>query len=160
MKRNLSSVLALGVFLTLAFGSSQDFADGFEEGWDEGWEEYEAAGEGTWGPSGNVETTIFELGDLKGRQVWMVNGPKSDCAKLEKLGMIVECDQGYDTLGMEHEIVIWCEAFDHGIAQKMLDHLGHSEFSVRTHQTYPPGTDNSECGELYEVTIRYEDAGS
>ena len=90
----------------------------------------------------------------------MVNAPKGDCQKMEKLGMIVDCEQGRDTMGMEHEIVIWCEEFDHGIAQKILDHLGHSDFEVRTHQTFPPGTDNGECGQLFEVTVRYKDPGS
>ncbi len=152
MKRNLASVAALCVFTFLAFGSSQDFSEGFEEGWDEGWEEYEAAG-------GDVEAKFFELSDLKGRQIWMVNGPVSECKKMEDLGMIVDCEQGRDTLGMEDEIVIWCQEFDGGIAKKILDHLGHPNFEVRTHETQPWGTDNGECGELFEITIRYKDAG-
>lgn len=150
MKRNLVSVLSLGVFVTLAFGSSQDFADGFEEGWDEGWNEYEAAG-------GDVTPVVFELSDLKGRQIWMVNGPKAECRKMEQLGMIVDCEQGRDTMGMEDEIVIWCQEFDAGIAKKILDYLGHPDFELRTWETQPWGTDNGECGKLFEVTIRYKD---
>ncbi len=153
MKRNLASILSLGIFITLAFGSSQDFADGLDEGWDEGWEEHEASN------GGDVEATIFELSDLKGRQIWMLNGPQSECRKMEQLGMIVDCEQGASTLGMEDEIVIWCQEFDAGIAKKILDHLGHPDFERRTHKTQPWGTDNSECGELFEVTIRYKDQG-
>ncbi len=154
MKRNLISVAALGMFTLFAFGSNQDFVESFEEGMDEGWEEgWEEAG--SYGGDGGVEARFFELSDLDGRQIWMVNGPKSDCKKMAALGMIVDCEQGRDTLGMTKEIVIWCEMFDHDIAQKILDHLGHSEFDVRTHKTYPPGTDNGECGELFEITVRY-----
>ena len=154
MKRNLTSVLALGVFVTLAFGSNQDFADGFEEGWEEGLEQYEYDAS-----SGGAEAVVFELSDLKGRQIWMVNGPTAECNKMEQLGMIVDCEKGRDTLGMEDEIVIWCEEFDAGIAKKILNHLGHPNFEIRTHKTQPWGTDNGECGKLFEVTIRYKDMG-
>ncbi len=152
MKRNLVSLLSLGVFVTLAFGSSEDFSDGFEEGWDEGWDEYADA-------SDSLEATFFTRDDLKGRQIWMVNAPQAECRKMEQLGMIVDCEQGRDTMGMEDEIVIWCEMFDAGMAQKILDHLGHPDFEIRTHETQPWGTDNGECGKLFEVTIRYKDSG-
>ena len=157
MRRTLVSALALGVFVTLAFGSNQDmmadFDNEFGGDYDDAWE-IEV-------PSGpDVETTIFELTQLSGRQIWMVNSPKGDCQKMEKLGMVVDCEQGRDTWGMEHEIVIWCEAFDGGIAQKILDHLGHGDFSIRTHANQPEFADNGECGELYEITIRYKDPGS
>jgi hypothetical protein len=154
MKRNLVSLISLGVFVTLAFGSSQDFTDGMSEGWDEGMGD-------AWDvpAAGGIEPHIFELSQLSGRQIWMVNGPTAECRKMEKLGMIVDCEQGRDTLGMEDEIVIWCQEFDHSIAKKILDHLGHPDFDIRTHVTYPPGTDNGECGELFEVTIRYKDMG-
>jgi hypothetical protein len=102
---------------------------------------------------------ISELSELSGRQIWMVNAPLEDCAKMEALGMIVDCEQGRSTMGMEYEIVIWCTQFDHVIAPRILDHLGHNDFSIRTHQTYPAGTDDRECGMLFEITIRYEDAG-
>jgi hypothetical protein len=130
MKRTLIATLGLGTLLVMALGSTQE-----------------------------AQAPISDLSGLSGRQVWMLNAPRGDCAKMEKLGMLVTCDQGRDTLGLEHEIVIWCEEFDHSIAKKILDHLGHSDFDIRTHHNYPPGTDNSECGQLFEVTIRYRDAG-
>lgn len=150
MRRNLASVLALGVFVTLAFGSNQDFMEGFEEGYEGGYDD-------AWGePAGDVETHITELSQLKGRQIWMVNAPKRECDKMEALGMVVDCEQGRDLMGMEDEIVIWCQEFGGGIAKKILDHLGHSDFEIRT---WDEGghVDNSECGELFEVTIRYQE---
>ncbi len=105
-------------------------------------------------------TAISELSQLRGRQIWMVNAPQADCAKMEALGMIVDCEQGRETYGMQHEIVIWCQEFDHAIAAKILGHLGRSDFSQRTHVTNPQGTNNGECGMLFEITIRYRDAAS
>ncbi len=104
--------------------------------------------------------TVTSLEQLKGRKVWMVNAPHEDCAKLEALGMEVKCSQGESTFGMEHEIVIWCTQFEHSLAGQILSHIGHPEFEQRTHQTYPPGTDDAECGMFYEVTIRYQDGVS
>ncbi len=155
MRRTLVSALALGVFVTLAFGSNQDFVEGFEEGfegsYDDGWDQPAAV-------DGDFETTIYNLDQLEGRQIWMVNGPKGDCKKMEKLGMIVDCEQGRSLWGMEHEIVIWCQEFDGGMAKKILDHLGHSDFKIRS-WVNEEHIDNSECGELFEVTIRYKEAG-
>jgi len=105
-------------------------------------------------------TAISELSQLRGRQIWMVNAPQADCDKMEALGMIVDCEQGRETYGMQHEIVIWCQAFDHAIAAKILNHLGRSNFEQRTHVTFPQGTNNGECSQLFEITIRYRDAAS
>lgn len=104
-------------------------------------------------------SAISELSQLGGRRVWMVNAPQAECDKLAALGMVVNCDQGRETYGLERSIVIWCQDFDHAIAGKLLAHLGHTDFEQNTHATYPPGTDNAECGMMYEITIRYPIAG-
>ena len=105
-------------------------------------------------------SAISELSQLRGRQVWMVNAPQAECAKLEALGMVVNCAQGQETYGMERSIVIWCQDFDHAIAGRLLNHLGRADFEQHTHATYPPGTDNGECGMMFEITIRYPLGGS
>ena len=70
--------------------------------------------------------------------------------------MVVECDPDWDHTG-DPEIVIWCTEIPHVAAQTVLDHLGLNGFDIRTHQTNPGAAGLGECGELFEITVRWVD---
>ncbi|MFT5682437.1 MAG: hypothetical protein ACI8RZ_003355 [Myxococcota bacterium] len=102
--------------------------------------------------SGSYGATLTAL---RGRRIWMVNAPESECARVEQeLGLDVECDPTWESLA-QHEIVIWCTQIPHEAAPAILEFLGKSDYEVRTHQTNPSAAGTSECGELYEITVRY-----
>jgi hypothetical protein len=162
MKRNLLSLTALGGFVFLAAGSSPELAEELAELGEE--PEYDDV---DWGnPAGNTDpgtergvipSAGFSMESLRGRKIWLVNPPsRVPCEKMEAAGLIVECDPDWDHAG-NPEIVIWCTEIPHVAAQTVLDYLGLTGFDIRTHQTNPGAAGTSECGELFEITVRWVD---
>ena len=140
-KRTLLSLTAMAGFVVLATGSSPELA-----------EELNELSEPTY-----EDETGLTIDSLRGRKVWIVNAPnRQPCDQLEAAGLIVECDTGWDHEGND-EIVIWCTEIPHSAAGVVLDYLGLRGFDVRTHQTNPSMAGLSECGELFEITIRWSD---
>jgi len=110
--------------------------------------------------SGGAQLTPVAVGNdtlaaLRGRKIWMINAPVSECARVEQeLGMVVECDPTWEALAHE-EIVIWCTEISHEAAPAILRFLGKEHYSVRTHQTNPAAGGTGECGQVFEITVRY-----
>ena len=95
------------------------------------------------------------LAAIRGRKIWMVRAPESECARVEReLGLVVDCDPNWNALASE-EIVIWCTEIPHAAAPAILRALGKESFEVRTHQTNPAAAGTGECGESFEITVRY-----
>ena len=90
----------------------------------------------------------------RGRRVWMVGAPPEDCQRVEQeLGLIVDCDT--DRESAEDEVVIWCTEIPHAVGPALLEFLGRTHADVRTHQTNPAAAGTGECGQLFEITVRY-----
>ena len=107
--------------------------------------------------SQNIAPSDFSMSSLRGRKIWLVNPPnRRPCQQMERAGLVVECDPTWDHAG-EPEIVIWCTEIPHVAAQTVLDHLGLRGFNIRTHQTEPMMGGTGECGELFEITVRWAD---
>ena len=95
------------------------------------------------------------LAAMRGRKIWMINAPQSECDRVEReLGLVVECDPAWEALAHE-EIVIWCTDIPHEAAPAILGFLGKDHYRVRTHQTNPSAGGTGECGEIFEITVRY-----
>ena len=90
---------------------------------------------------------------LRGRKVWVTGGDVSICGRLNKLGLDVTCDWR-DIPQTRNEIVIRCGTIPADAAQTILDHLNLAGYRIRTHQGQSAMMDNSQCGELYEITLR------
>lgn len=102
-----------------------------------------------------VPSVPAALQGVRGRKIWMVGAPPEDCRRVEQeLGLSVDCDTDWGGGGTQ-EIVIWCPEIPHTAAPAILSFLGKDSFNVRTHQTNPAATSTNECGELYEITVRY-----
>ncbi len=159
-RRTLLSLAALSGFAVLAGGSSPELAEELAELGEE--PEYEdidwgSADGNTDANRGTISEAGFSMASLQGRKIWLVNPPnRAPCEKMEAAGMIVECDPDWDHAG-DPEIVIWCTEIPHVAAQTVLDHLGLSGFDIRTHQTNPGAAGTGECGELFEITVRWVD---
>lgn len=99
----------------------------------------------------------LSMADLRDRQIWLVNAPdQTPCREMEAAGLRVTCDPDWEHSG-DPEIVIWCTEIPHSAAQMVLDHLGLTGFSIRTHQTNATAGGTSECGEVFEITVRWAD---
>ncbi|MFT5680704.1 MAG: hypothetical protein ACI8RZ_001610 [Myxococcota bacterium] len=159
-RRNLFSFAALSGFIVLGAGSSPDLAEELAElGEDPDYEEIDwGSAEGnTDAKRGTIPSAGFSMASLDGRKIWLVNPPnRTPCAKAEAAGMIVDCDTEWDYEG-DPEIVIWCTEIPHVAAQTVLDHLGLTGFNIRTHQTNSGAGGTGECGELFEITVRWVD---
>ena len=103
--------------------------------------------------TGGISPTLQAI---RGRRIWMVNAPESECQRVEReLGLDVECDPSWEALAHD-EIVIWCTEIPHAVGPELLQYLGKSHYEVRTHQTNPAAAAGTgECGEMFEITIRY-----
>ncbi len=139
--RNLRSLLALAAFSLLAAGSSPELA-----------EELARLTEESSGSGGAISEADFTLADLRGRQIWVIDGDRSYCTKLEALGLIVECDPEWGS-GNHEQIVIRCTQIPHVAAPLLLDYLGVPQFDVDTWVTDPASANDGECGEVYEIAI-------
>ena len=149
----------MATFVVLATGSSPELAEEIAEL--SGEDEYEDIDWGSDDFGDGARDVIspdgFSMGALKGRKVWIVNAPNREpCDKLEAAGMVVECDVDWDHTG-DPEIVIWCTEIPHVAGQVVLDFLGLSGFNIRTHETDPYAGGLGECGELFEITVRWAD---
>jgi hypothetical protein len=136
------STTALAAFSLLAAGSSPDLA-----------EELAELGELSEQPaSAPIDSSDFTLEDLRGRQIWAIDADPSYCAKLEQLGLIVECDPNWGS-GNTEQIVIRCTEIPHAAAPMILDYLGLNHFTVDTYVTDPSSANDGECGDVYEIAI-------
>ena len=107
-------------------------------------------------PSAAAATSV-SMASLRGRKIWLVNPPNQEpCRKMEAAGLSVECDPDWDHTGAP-EIVIWCTEIPHAAAQTVLDHLGLTGFDIRTHQTNVSAGGTAECGQVFEITVRWSD---
>ncbi|MFT5685770.1 MAG: hypothetical protein ACI8RZ_006724 [Myxococcota bacterium] len=91
---------------------------------------------------------------LSGRQVWMVNAPESDCAAAEKLGLKVTCEPERPGAAGP-ELVVWCPEISQATAETLLRDLSLEGFAVRTWESQPAEKNAEECGQFYEIVLRY-----
>ncbi len=164
-QRTILSLVALSGFVVLAGGSSPELAEEIAGLVDEAQQDESDIAEIDWdvindapdAKRGNISAAGFSMASLQGRQIWLVNPPnRVACDKLEAAGMIVECDTEWEHTG-DSEIVIWCTELPHVAAQTVLDYLNLTDFEIRTHQTNPSAAGLNECGELFEITVRWSD---
>jgi len=143
--RTLLSAAVLAGFSFLAAGSSPELAEELN-GISEEFEEIPAQ------PTTAPTAGNFSLSDLRGRQIWVIDGDRSYCQKLETLGLVVECDPGWGSSNHQ-QIVIRCSQIPHEAAPAILDFLGMTHFNVDTYVTNPASKDDGECGDVYEIAI-------
>ncbi|MDG1484268.1 MAG: hypothetical protein P8R54_32045 [Myxococcota bacterium] len=164
-QRTILSLAALSGFIVLAGGSSPELAEEIAGLVEEAQQDESDVAEIDWdainevsdAKRGNISAAGFSMASLEGRQIWLVNPPdRTACDKLEAVGMIVDCDTEWEYTG-DPEVVIWCTEIPHVAAQTVLDYLNLTGFSVRTHQTNPDAAGLNECGELFEITVRWID---
>ena len=94
------------------------------------------------------------LQDLQGRQLWMVNAPETDCRRAESLGLTVTCEPERPGAAGP-EIVAWCPEISQAAAEALVAALGLQGVVVRTWQQQPADKNADECGQFYEITLRY-----
>lgn len=91
---------------------------------------------------------------LKGRKVWMVNASAPACEAATGLGLEVSCES--DRPGAaEKEIVAWCPEIPLAALAALRSRLRLNDFQLRSWETQPDEADAGECGEFYEITIRF-----
>ena len=105
-------------------------------------------------PPAAPETTEAPPISLSGRQVWMVNAPEEDCAAAEALGLKVTCDPERPGAAGP-ELVVWCPEISQASSEALLAALSLEGFAVRTWESQPVEKNPDECGEFYEITLRY-----
>jgi hypothetical protein len=91
---------------------------------------------------------------LVGRQVWMVNAPEADCAAAEALGLRVTCEPQRPGAA-RGELVVWCPEISQAAAETLLTHLSLEGITVRTWESQPGEANPEECGQFYEIVLRY-----
>jgi len=84
----------------------------------------------------------------------MVNAPEADCAAVEAIGLKVTCEPERPGAAGP-ELVVWCPEISQASSETLLTALSLEGFKVRTWENQPAEKDAEECGEFYEITLRY-----
>lgn len=84
----------------------------------------------------------------------MVNAPEEDCAAAEALGLRVTCEPERPGAAGP-ELIVWCPEISQASSEMLLAALSLEGFTVRTWESQPVETSADECGEFYEITLRY-----
>ena len=100
------------------------------------------------------EAPVDPLQSVRGRQIWMVNAPEADCLRAESMGMTVTCEPERPGAAGP-EIVVWCPEISQSAAESVVAALALQGVVVRTWEEQPADQNPDECGQFYEITLRY-----